>query len=163
MTPTRRGLAAGAAALLLARSPAATAADGGDVAQLERLLALEHRLEAAYATALERRAIEAALGRALLNQEREHIRGLEQVLRGASRRAPRAVAPAPLPGAATGDRGAFARFALDLEQRTVTAYEEVLATFGNERLLQPLASIMTSDAQHVVALRQALDVDLLRG
>ena len=150
----------GGALLALAPS-AATAAERSDVEQLEHLLALERRLESAYATALRRGAIDPSLGESLLAQEREHVRGLEQALRGSGRREPRAVAPAPLPGTAASDRRAFARFALDLEGQTVTAYLEVLATLGNERLLQPLGSIMASDAQHEVALRQALGLDLL--
>jgi hypothetical protein len=160
VSATRRQLVLGGG--LFALAPAtATAADGSDVGQLEHLLALERRLESAYATALQRDSIDPALGESLLSQEREHVRGLEQALRGSGRREPRAVAPAPLPGTAAADRRAFARFALDLERQTVSAYLEVLATLGNERLLQPLGAIMASDAQHEVALRQALGVDLL--
>jgi hypothetical protein len=44
----------------------------------------------------------------------------------------------------------------------VAAYQEVLATFRDERLLQPLGSIMTAAAQHEVALREAVGGDLLR-
>lgn len=163
--PSRRQALAGSAALaagggLLLARPAAAAVPS-DVEQLERLLALEHRLESAYQTALARDAIEPRLGETLLEHEREHARGLEQALRGRGRRAPRATVPPPRIGAALESRPAFARFAIDLEAETVGAYQEVLATLRNDRLLLPLGSIMASGSQHVVALRQAAGEDLI--
>ncbi|MGH2763996.1 MAG: ferritin-like domain-containing protein, partial [Thermoleophilaceae bacterium] len=123
------------------------------------LLLLEQRLEAAYETALARDAIDPVLGETLLAHEREHVRGVEQSLRG--RRSPRAAVPPPGLGTAFTSRAAFARHALGLESETVAAYQEALATLPNERLLQPLGSIMASGAQHVVALRQVAGVELL--
>ena len=161
MIVRRRELVAAGAALALAR-PAAAAAQPSDVEQLERLLALEHRLEAAYETALARDAIEPRLGETLLAHEREHIRGLTQALAARGRRAPRATAPPPQLGSALASRAAFARYATGLEAETVAAYQDVLATFRDERLLQPLGSIMTATAQHEVALRDAVGRDLLR-
>jgi hypothetical protein len=156
----REALAAGIAALALAR-PAAAAAPT-DLEQLERLLALEHRLEAAYRTALARDAIEPRLGESLLGHEREHVGGLDKALRARGRRAPRAGVPPPQLGAALAGREAFARFAIELEAETVAAYQEVLATLRDDRLLQPLGSIMAASAQHQVALRQAAGDELLR-
>jgi Ferritin-like domain len=144
---------------LVAARPAA-AAPPPDAEQLERLLALEQRLGSLYETALARDAIDPALGQTLLEHEREHIRGLEQALRG-RRRSPRATVPPPRLGAAFSSRTAFARFASDLEAETVHAYQEVLTTLRNTRLLLPLGSIMASGSQHVVALRQAGGEDLL--
>jgi Ferritin-like domain len=157
----RRQLLAGVALAALAR-PAAAAAQASDAEQLERLLALEHRLEAAYEAALARDAIEPGLGETLLAHEREHVRGLSQALAARGRRAPRATAPPPQVGAALASRTAFARYASELEAETASAYQEVLATFRDERLLQPLGSIMTATAQHEVALRDAAGGDLLR-
>jgi Ferritin-like domain len=158
---TRRELVAGAAgtALLLARP--ALAAAPSDVDQLERLLTLEGRLVDAYRMALARDAIDAPLGESLLAQERDHVHALEQALRWAGRRAPRATVPAPQSGAAFEDRRAFARFALALERRTVSTYLDVLTTYRNRRLLQAIGSIMEADVQHEVALRQVLGTDLL--
>jgi Ferritin-like domain len=156
----RAATLATAGALGLAR-PAAAAAPPPDVEQLERLLALEQRLEFLYEAALARDAIDPALGQTLLEHEREHIRGLEQALRGRGRRSPRATVPPPRLGAALSSRTAFARFASDLEAETVHAYQEVLTTLRNTRLLLPLGSIMASGSQHVVALRQAGGDDLL--
>jgi rubrerythrin len=159
--PSRRqALAGGAAALALALARPATAAPPADVDQLERLLALEQRLESTYSAALARDAIEPRLGETLLGHEREHVRGLEQALRGRGR-SPRATVPPPRLGAALTSRPAFARFAIDLETETVRAYQEVLTTLRNDRLLLPLGSIMASGSQHLVALRQAAGEDLL--
>ncbi|HEV3377694.1 MAG TPA: ferritin-like domain-containing protein [Thermoleophilaceae bacterium] len=159
----REGLAlliGGAAAGALIR-PRAAAAQPSDVEQLERLLVLEHRLASLYELALARDAIDPRLGRTLLDHEREHVRGLEQTLRARGRRSPRATVPPPRLGAALGSRAGFARFAIDLESETVSTYQEVLATLRNTRLLLPLGSIMTSSAQHVVALREVAGEDLL--
>jgi Ferritin-like domain len=159
---SRRGalaLALGGALALAQRAAAAAAPP--DVEQLERLLAMEQRLEAVYELALARDAIEPRLGETLLQHEREHVRGLEEALRARGRRAPRATVPPPRLGAALTSRPAFARYASDLETETVRAYQEVLATLRDTRLLLPLGSIMTSGAQHVVALRQAAGGDLL--
>jgi hypothetical protein len=158
---SRRRAIAGGVALALALARPARAAQPSDVAQLERLLALEHRLEAAYETALSREAIEPPLGETLLHHEREHVRGLAQVLRARGGRAPRAGVPPPRLGAALTGPVPFARYAIGLEAETVAAYQEVLATLRDERLLQPLGSIMAAGAQHVVALRRVARDPLL--
>jgi rubrerythrin len=161
---SRRGALAAAiaagSALALAR-PGPAAAQASDADQLERLLSLEQRLEAAYEAALARDAVEPALGDTLLEHEREHVRALEQALRARGRSAPRATVPPPRLGAALASRAAFARFAIELEQETVRAYQEALATLRGDRLLQPLGAIMASGAQHVVALRAASGDELI--
>jgi rubrerythrin len=161
VSTTRRELVAGAAAVALVAARPATAATPSDVDGLESLLTLEGRLVDAYRLALERDAIERGLGERLLAQEREHVRALEQALRWAGRRAPRATVPPPQSGTAFSDPRAFARYALALERRTVSTYLDVLTTFRNRRVLQALGSIMESDVQHEVALREALGTDLL--
>jgi hypothetical protein len=158
---SRRQAIAGGAALALALAGRARAAAPSEVEQLERLLALEHRLEAAYETALAREAIEPRLGETLLAHEREHVRGLGQALRARGGRAPRASVPPPQLGAALTGPVRFARYAIGLESETVAAYQGVLATLRDERLLQPLGSIMAAGAQHVVALRRVAGEALL--
>jgi ferritin-like protein len=128
----------------------------GGVDRVERLLEFEHRLEAAYGAALERGAIDAPLGRTLLAHEREHVRGVELALRTLGGRVSQATVSPPEPASALRGRRAFARFALALETQTVAAYAQVLATLDAPGLLQPLGSIMTSGAQHQVALRELL-------
>jgi Ferritin-like domain len=153
-----RGAAlAGAALGSGALAAPALAAAPSDAEQLTRLLELERRLAAAYEGALARDAIEPGLGELLLRHEREHIRGLEQAL--GKRRAGKPEAPRP--SVDFGSRRAFARSALELERTAVDTYQEVLTTFHNDRLLQPLGSIMACGAQHEVALRQILGEDLL--
>jgi hypothetical protein len=154
---SRREVLVGAAVASVALSRSALAAEPPDADQLARLLALERQLAAAYEAALARDAIEPALGKLLLGHEREHIRGLEQAL---GRRIP-AQAEAPSAHIDFASRRAFARSALELERGTVDTYRDVLTTFHNDHLLQPLGSIMACGAQHEVALRRVLGEDLL--
>lgn len=171
MSATRRrllGLAGAAAALPAASAlgwPGGAAAQAGrsDVELLESLLAHEQRLAAAYEAALRRDAIEPRLGDTLLSHEREHLRGVEQALAGAGRRAPRAGVPSPGLGAALGARGAFARFALDLESSAVAAYLEALPRLRNAGLRRPLGSIMVCAGTHQVALRESIGEPPLPG
>jgi Ferritin-like domain len=151
VTSTRRDL-------LLAALGSAAPSDADGVA---RLLGLERRLEAAYAAALARDAIEPALGRRLLAHEHEHVRGLEQALGDLGRRGPRATAPAPTVGIDFAGKRAFAASALEIEREAVDAYVDVLAGFHDDHLVQALASIMACGAQHEVALRQVLGGRLL--
>jgi hypothetical protein len=131
-------------------------AERDDVDVLEDLLALENRLLSAYEAALRRDAIDVALGETLRDHEQEHARAVEQALRHAGRRSPRASVPSPKLTAALRTRAAFARYALDLEEEAVTAYTRAAAAIGNPRLRQPLGSIMACEAAHEVALREAL-------
>ena len=131
-------------------------AERSDLELLEDLLALEHRLLSVYEAALRRAVIEPELGGALRDQEREHVRALEQALAGSGRRNPRASVPPSELGAVLRDRDAFASFALDLEDEAVAAYAQTAATIRNPRLRQPLGSIMACEAAHGVALRDML-------
>jgi len=104
--------------------------------------------------------VDRELGELLLGHEREHVRALEVSLRRAGRTPGSAPAPAP-PEAALSGRRAFGRHALGLEQGAVGAYQDVLAAMRDERLLQPLGSIMAAGAQHEVAWREVLGIELL--
>lgn len=125
-----------------------------DAELLEDLLARENRLLSAYEAALRRDAIEASLGEMLRDHEREHVRGLEQVLAGGARN-PRASVPSPELTAALRSRESFARFAIELEQRTAAAYVEA-APRVRAGLRQPLGAIMACGEAHVVQLRNSL-------
>ena len=160
MSITRRQIVVAAlTAGVAGAAPAHAQASGVD--QLERLLAFEQRLEAAYRAALSREAIDPTLGRSLLAQEREHVRGVGLALDALGRRRPDAALPPPPPQATLSARRLVARFALELESEAVTAYVRVLATLDAPDLLQPLGSIMASGAQHQVALRRLLGEPLL--
>jgi Ferritin-like domain len=155
VTLTRRGLVVGLGAL--AAVPAtAVAQEQTDGELLEELLTLERRQEEAYAGALERDAIEPSLGRLLLAQEREHIRGLGLAFEElGARPAPEASVPDPRLGAALGSRRAFARFAVGLEQEAMDAYAASAPLLKRKELRMPLGSIMMCEAAHQVALRAA--------
>jgi hypothetical protein len=159
--PTRRRvlLAAGAAPLALAA--VATAASRPDVDTLERLLVLEHRLEAAYEAAVRRGALDEDLALTLRDQEREHVRGIELALAARGARAPRTPTPDPGLAGSLRSRDAFARYALRLEARALRDYVAALASLRDARLLRPLGAIMASEAQHQVALRASLGEALL--
>ena len=159
--PTRRALLGAAAALAVA-APAYAQSGRSDGEILEELLALEARLAGAYEAALRRDAIDSGLGELLLEQEREHIRGLEQSLRSVGGRSPRAGVPPRELGSALRSRSAFARFALDLEARAVAAYTLAAAEI-RPGLRRPLGSIMACEAAHEVALRAAAGLPLLAG
>jgi rubrerythrin len=161
---TRRGLLAAAGTLGLGAAlarPAAAQPERTDVEILEELLALENRLTSAYEGALRRKVIDPALGEMLRDQEREHIRGLEQALGRLEARSPEATVPEPGLRSALRSRDAFARYALGLEQRAAGAYARAAAEIRRPGLRRPLGSIMTSEAAHQVALRAASGRSLL--
>jgi Ferritin-like domain len=130
-------------------------AERSDAELLEELLSLEHRLVSIYEAGLRRDAVEPGLAQVLLAQERDHAAALERALAGRPRN-PRASVPPPALGGALRSRDAFARFALAMEAETVAAYIDAAATIREERLRQPLGSIMACEAAHTVALRHSL-------
>lgn len=131
-----------------------------DVEALERLLAIEERLVTAYEGALRREAIDPALGELLLEHEREHAAALRRALAG-SERNPRATVPSPELTSALRSRSEFARFAARLERQAVDSYVAAAAALHDERLRQPLGSIMACEAAHGVALRRSLGEPLI--
>jgi hypothetical protein len=159
---TRRALLGGAAAAVLV-APAYAQGGRTDGELLEELLALEGRLAGAYEAALRRDAIDAGLGELLLEQEREHIRGLDQALRSVGGRSPRATVPPRELSSALRSRAAFARFAVDLEAQARSAYTSAAAEISRPGLRRPLGSIMACEAAHEVALRAAAGLPLLAG
>ena len=153
MSVTRRALLGTGTAALLAAAPA-RAAQGEDVELLQDLLSHERRLVSAYESALRRDVIAPQLGELLLEQEREHVRALEETLAG--RGSPRASVPEPALGGALRGRAGFASYALGLEREAVAAYTRAAAAFRDPDLRPPLGSIMTCEAAHAVALRDSL-------
>jgi hypothetical protein len=131
-------------------------AERSDVELLEELLASEQRLLSAYEAALRRDAIDSELGGMLRDHEREHVRALERSLPGGGTRNPRASVPSAELTAALRDRESFARYALDLENRTVSEYSESVSRIRDAALRRPLGSIQACGAAHVVALRDSL-------
>jgi Ferritin-like domain len=135
-------------------------AERSDVEHLERLLAIEERLVAAYEAALRRDAIDPGLGELLLGHEREHAAALRRALAG-SERNPRASVPSAELTAALRSPSEFARYAARLERTAVDAYVAAAAAMRDERLRQPLGSILACEAAHGVALRHSLGERLI--
>jgi Ferritin-like domain len=131
-------------------------ADRSDVELLEELLAREQRLLSAYEGALRRDAVDPGLGALLRDHESEHVRALVRSLPGGGARNPRASVPSAELTAALRDRGSFARYALDLEERVVGEYAEIVPRIRDAGLRQPLGSIQACGAAHAVALRFSL-------
>ena len=134
--------------------------DRADGERLERLLAIEERLIAAYEAALRRDAIDPELGELLLGHEREHAAALRRALEGSDRN-PRASVPSPELTAALRSHSEFARFAAQLERTASEAYAAAAAAMRDERLRQPLGSILACEGAHGVALRQSLGEPLI--
>ncbi len=130
-------------------------AERADVERLERLLAIEERLIGAYEAALRRDAIAPELGELFLGHEREHAAALRRALAG-SERNPRASVPSPELTAALRGPSEFARYAARLERTAIDAYVAAAAAMRDERLRQPLGSILACEAAHGVALRNSL-------
>jgi hypothetical protein len=130
-------------------------ASRADAELLEELLAVEARQAAAYEAAIRRGAIEPALGEELLQHEHEHGAALERRLAAAERN-PRASVPSSELTRALRSREDFARYALDLEAEAVASYADAAANVSDEKLRQPLGSIMACEAAHRVALRDSL-------
>jgi hypothetical protein len=159
----RTALAAGAtAAGALVLAAPAPARSGADKQVLERLLALEIRLRSAYETAARRRVVDAELASLIAGHEGEHADGLQRVLKRRTGGGAVATVPEPeLNRALSGGRRDFLRFALRSESEAVAAYADAVTTLGDPTLLQPLGSVMTSHAQHLVLLRKALGETVL--
>jgi rubrerythrin len=160
---TRREALGGAAAALVLAScgggdppPARGPQPGSGIALLGSLLALERASYAAYGSCLE------VLGggartevRAIREQERTHIEGLERAIEDLGGR--------PAPGRPADEyRRTFPelrqpddalRFAEDLEERQVRAYLEAITEFPALELRLRAAGICADEAQHLGAVR----------
>ena len=101
--------------------------------------------------------MDADLADLLAGHEGEHADGLERVLKKQARAGTLATVPSPeVNRALAGGRDGFLRFALDSESEAVAAYADAVTDLRDPALLQPLGSVMTSHAQHLVLLRKAL-------
>ena len=130
----------------------AEARSASGVEALERLLAIERRLESTYEAALERGALAERPRRAPARSRARARASAGAGARRGGRRAP--VASVPPPGLRRAlDRGGaeLARFALALEAEAVGAYADALATLDEPGLRQPLGSIMACEGQHLVS------------
>jgi rubrerythrin len=162
---TRRG-ALGAAAVVLGSCgsgdppPSTGARPGSGAGLLNSILVLEHAAVAAYAAGAGLLRGEARrYGRELEEQEREHVRRLEELIRGlggtsARPRSPEEYARSfPL----LHDGRDALRFARDMEERLVRAYLQALPKLPDAELRRAVAEIGADEGSHLAV------INVLRG
>jgi rubrerythrin len=162
---TRRG-ALGAAGVVLASCgssdppPDTGPRAGSGAGLLNSILALEHAAVAAYAAGAGLLRGEARrYGREIEEQEREHVRRLEELIRGlggttARSRTPEEYARSfPL----LHDERDALRFARDLEERLVRAYLQALPKLPDAELRRAAAEIGADESSHLAV------INVLRG
>jgi rubrerythrin len=162
---TRRG-ALGAAAVVLASCgssdppPNTGARPGSGAGLLNSILALEHAAVAAYATGaglLRGEALRYA--REIADQERGHVRRLEELIRGLGGTTARSRSPDEYARAfpRLHDGGDALRFARDLEERLVRAYLQALPKLPGAELRTAAAEIGADEGAHLAV------INVLRG
>jgi rubrerythrin len=162
---TRRG-ALGAAAVLLAScgssdSPPSTGPrPGSGAGLLNSILVLEHAAVAAYAAGAGLlRGEDRRYARQIGEQERDHVRRLEELIRGLGGTAARSrsrdeyARSFPL----LHDGGDALRFARDLEERLVRAYLQALPKLPDTELRRAAAEIGADEGGHLAV------INVLRG
>jgi hypothetical protein len=162
---TRRG-ALGAAAVVLASCgssdppPATGPRPGSGAGLLNSILVLEHAAVAAYAAGAGLlRGQARRYARQIAEQEREHVRRLEDLIRGLGGTAARSrsgdeyARSFPL----LHDGGDALRFARDLEERLVRAYLQALPKLPEAELRRAAAEIGADEGAHLAV------INVLRG
>jgi rubrerythrin len=172
----RRGFTLGGAAIAAASIPLlwsvrnAFADAGSDGPILARAIDLERVAVIAYGAAIDSGLLSPAMlriARRLRDHEREHADALTTALTdlgGSPPQAPRGVADVDKVVKGLGavkSQADVVNFAIELETATVAAYYDAHAKLIEARLLQTGASIMASEGQHLVVLRNAVRKDLV--
>lgn len=170
----RIGAGAGAAYLWASATPLSSYGAGTDTAEREQVdqgeliaaaVGLEQRAVVTYETAATADALERpvrALARSFARQEQQHAAALSDSLQGYGDDAPAKPAAADIGGLEAAIRGggdAFARFAAELEQRTIGFYYDAIAKIENPTLLATVVRIAANEAQHLTVLRRQLGRD----
>lgn len=163
----RQALAAGAAGVatpLLLAGPAAFAQNDPDEQQhryeeaLVAALGLEQIAIVSYEAIansgdLSERAT--ALFHDLLKDDQEHAKQLEAAIDEIDAQPPIPPRRAAIPGLAlVRTDPAAARFAIDIEERTIAAYIDAVRDFVHTAALRAIAGAMGTDGQHLVVLRE---------
>jgi hypothetical protein len=165
----RRGLALGGAAvaassvpLLLAVRDAFAAGDETDGTLLEKAITLERTMVLAYDHVVEGDLLsDKTLAPTLRTHERRHATSLQTALTDLGGKLPAepvgvgAVDKLVKGLAGVRNEAQTLSFLIELETAAVAAYYDAQAKFIEARLLQSGASIMASEGQHLVLLRQA--------
>ena len=169
----RRGIAMGGAVVaatsipLLLKVRHAFAQSEGDAGIIESAVGLEQIAVFAYDQALDSGLLSSSfeeVARLFRDQEQEHVDALTAALQGLGGEVPAAPDSVEDVDAAVeglGDvrsQADVANFAIELETAAVAAYYEAHQQLRDAALLQTGASIMANEGQHLVVLRQAVDL-----
>jgi rubrerythrin len=159
-TTRRQALLAGSAALVLPASARADAEEDRAEASLAAVLKLEQTALVAYEAIANNGVLKEVL-RGFLEQESQHAAQLQDALDGMGAKAPIPPRRADIPGLAQAvrSRGAAARFAIALEERTIAAYQRALTALTDSNVMRTSAGAMGTDAQQLVVLRELLGAD----
>jgi len=163
MKATRRqALAGAAAALLLPGAALADAEEDRAKASLAAVLRLEQTALVAY-EAIANSGVLAATLRGFLDQEHQHAAQLVNALDGMGAKPPIPPRRADIQDleAALRSRPAAARFAIELELRTIAAYQDALRDLTDANVMRVSAGAMGTDAQQLVVLREIAGEDPL--
>ena len=160
MTLTRRCLLATGA--LLAIAVPARAQERRDTEILEEAAGARGPPGHGVRGRLRRDVIEAGLGETLLrDQEREHIRGLEQALGAAGRGSAKPPCRRPRWAGRCAAGPSSPAYALELEREAETAYVDAASAIGRVGLRQPARVDPGVRGAHQVALRASVGDSLL--
>lgn len=176
MTLTRRSLLAGAAVApaALAAAPALATTLQGDAATLTALLRLEQAAELTYRAAARSQSADVrAIAESFAPHEAAHVAAIATSLEALG--APKLPPPRRIPAvdALARDLGISPvlsevqgpqqtlRFVLALERHLVAEWTAAHRRLADARLLQTATTILGCQAQHLVVLRQALELDPL--
>jgi hypothetical protein len=163
MRATRRQALIGAgAALVLPAAARADAEKDRSKASLTAVLRLEQTALVAYEAIANSGLLKDVL-RGFLDQERQHAAQLVSALQGMGAKPPIPPRRASITelDAALHSRAAAARFAIELELRTVAAYQQALRDLTDANVMRVSAGAMGADAQQLVVLRQIAGEDPL--
>jgi hypothetical protein len=161
-TTRRQALAVAGAALVVPSVALADAEQDRAKASLTAVLRLEQTALVAYEAIANSGLLKEVL-RGFLEQERQHAAQLQSAIEGMG-------AKPPIPprrtdiqdlDAALRSRTAAARFAIDLEMRTIAAYQAAVRQLTDSNVMRVSAGAMGTDAQQLVILRQLLGEDPL--
>jgi rubrerythrin len=163
MRATRRqALVAAGASLLLPASALADADHDRAKATLAAVLKLEQTALVAYEAIANSGVLKDVL-RQFLDQERQHAAQLVDALQNMGAKPPIPPRRAGIPGldGAVRSRDAALRFSIELESRTIAAYQAAIQATVDSIVVRTNAGAMGTDAQQLVILRELAGLDPL--
>jgi rubrerythrin len=135
--------------------PATGARPGSGAGLLNSILALEHAVVAAYGMGAELlRGQALRYARQIEEQERGHVRRLEELIRGLGGTTARSRTPDEYARSfpRLRDSGDVLRFAKDLEERLVRAYLQALPKLPDAELRRAAAEIAAAEGAHLAVI-----------